>query len=380
MFRNHKIASACSIALLSTVASTAYAAAPTVSGSTSTATSLTISGSNLGGGTATVTIGSSGSLAVQSQSATQLTVALPSGIAAGSYSLYVQIGSSKSNSTNSIATIGSVGPAGPAGPAGPQGPAGPVGATGSQGPKGDTGTTGAQGQPGPAGATGAQGPKGDIGATGPAGPQGAKGDIGAQGPKGDTGAIGATGPAGPQGTKGDTGSQGPQGPAGPPGGNALVLVDANGTVVGSIYGPGRSPGEGEVFIHVGNERVLVPFSWSNLNEYGQVAGPEIELGTLGLLAFESADCSGQGYITGGWGDYPGASKPAAVFVTDTQVTFYVASTWMQQQMTSQSVLYPGPPGGSGSTPPECYLSNNTANAYPAAAPVTFNWSFPYSVQ
>jgi len=102
---------------------------------------LTINGTNLSGGTATVTLGSSAPLTVTSQTATKLVVTLPAGLAAGDYTLNLQIGT-KTNSAASVVTIGAVGPAGPAGSAGPQGPAGPTGASGATGATGAAGATG----------------------------------------------------------------------------------------------------------------------------------------------------------------------------------------------------------------------------------------------
>jgi len=354
MFRSNKIATACSLALgvLSLGAgSGALAAAPSVASSSSTTTTLTINGANLSGGSATVTIGASAPLAVQSQTASQLTVALPSGIAAGSYTLSVQIGSSKTNSTSSIATIGAIGPAGAQGPTGPAGPVGPAGTTGPQGAQGPAGQTGA---------TGAQGPKGDAGI---------------QGPKGDAGAQGAAGPAGAQGPAG------PQGPMGPPGGPALTLVDANGTVVGTIYGPGNTSGSGLVLARINNERIVIPFGWANFDQSGQLQGPEINLGTIGYLGYESSDCSGQAYVIGGWGSTPGASKPSAIFQSGAQFTIYIADAVTPVQVSTHSVLYPGPPNGSGSNAPQCYLSSNDVQAVPVdTVPVALNWAYPFSVQ
>jgi hypothetical protein len=104
-------------------------APPVVSGSSTTTTTLTINGSNFTGGTPTVTVGNSAPLAVSTQTATQLVATLPLGLGAGTYALYVQIGSKASNSATSVVTIGAVGPQGPQGPAGPQGPQGQPGAS-----------------------------------------------------------------------------------------------------------------------------------------------------------------------------------------------------------------------------------------------------------
>ena len=107
MLRSTKLLIAFSLALasLSLVASPAYAAVPTIANSSSTATSLTINGTNLSGGTATVTLGSSGPLTVTSQTATKLVVTLPAGLAAGDYTLSLQVGT-KTNAAASVVTIG----------------------------------------------------------------------------------------------------------------------------------------------------------------------------------------------------------------------------------------------------------------------------------
>jgi hypothetical protein len=361
-----------------TAISAAYAAAPTVTSSSATASALTINGANLSGGTATVTIGTSAPLSVQSQTATQLTVALPAGIGPGTYALNVQIGNSKTNATSATTTIGAVGPAGPVGPTGPVGVAGPAGPAGATGATGATGVQGAQGPAGPTGATGAQGAKGDTGAQGATGPAGPTGATGAQGAKGDTG---SQGPQGAVGATGAQGSAGPQGPMGPPGGPAPTLVDANGTVVGPVYGPGASQYYGTVLIRLNGERIIVPFGYSNLDGYGRPIGPELNLGTLGMLAFISTDCSGQGYINDGWSYVPGASKPVAIYQSGSQFVVYIPSSTATETVSWHSVLYPGPPGGSDSSPPECYLSDGSGDVVPADnAPVSLNWTYPFSVQ
>ena len=368
MFRNTKLALACSLAMgsLGAVAA-ANAVTPTISSSSLSSTTLTINGSNLSGGAATVTLGGTGPLAVQSQTATQLTVALPASLLAGDYSLTVQIGTKGSSTTTSVVTVGAVGPQGPAGPVGPQGPQGATGATGAQGlqgdtgpqgdqgpaapqgpagpqgPKGDTGPQGAQGPTGPTGATGAQGPKGDIGATGAQGDQGPAGPTGAQGSKGDTG---DQGPQGLQGATGPAGPQGPQGPMGPPGGPALSLLDANGTAVGTIYGPGNTWGAVFVLATIGTERIVLPFGWSNNDETGNVAGPELNVGTLGWVSYESTDCSGQPYVARDWGPAPGSTKPAAIFQAGSHFQIFLGDPTVPMTIDVHSIYYPGPPGGS----------------------------------
>jgi hypothetical protein len=116
-------------------AQTANAARPIILSSSTTPTLLTINGSHLAPGTASVLLGSFGPLAVVSQSATELVVALPSGLAPGDYVLSVHIAKGKGNadddgnSDESVVTIGAVGPAGPPGPQGPQGVPGPSGSS-----------------------------------------------------------------------------------------------------------------------------------------------------------------------------------------------------------------------------------------------------------
>jgi len=142
----------------------ADAAKPTIFSSSATSTQLTINGNGLAPGTASVLLGLYGPLTVNSQSATQLVVTLPSGLTAGDYVLSVKIGKGKGdddgNMDESVVTIGAVGPQGPTGPMGAQGIAGPSGAPGLQGP---AGPVGASGPPGPQGSPGPQGPAGTPG-------------------------------------------------------------------------------------------------------------------------------------------------------------------------------------------------------------------------
>ncbi len=139
---------------------------------------LQIFGSNFSGGTPKVTLGTlSAPLSVTLATANQVDVAMPGGLAPGSYLLTLTIpkkndkssGGEDVRSDEFWVTIGAMGPAGPQGPAGA---AGPMGATGL---------------------------------AGPAGPQGSKGDTGPQGPKGDAGPQGPAGPAGPPGGSGEAG-------------------------------------------------------------------------------------------------------------------------------------------------------------------------------
>ncbi len=55
---------------------------------------------------------------------------------------------------------------------------------------------------------------------------------------------------------------------------------------------------------IGTERIIIPFGWMNLDESGNPAGPELDLGTLGMLAYESGDCTGTPYLSTDWGHLP----------------------------------------------------------------------------
>lgn len=373
MLRTTKLAAAC----LSLYAGSAFAALPIINSSSSTGSTITINGSNLSGGTASVTLGSYPALTVTSQTATQLVANLPAGVSAGSYTLSVQIGSSKTNSTTSVATVGAIGPTGATGAQGPAGATGAAGATGPAGAAGATGAQGPQGLPGAAGATGAQGAKGDVGPQGATGLKGATGATGPQGLKGDTGAMGLQGPTGPQGPAGGPiGPTGPQGPMGPAGGPAPQLVDSYGNVVGAIYGTTNTSGMILALVKANNERLLVPFGWANAGS----PSPQLMLGTTGYLAFASSDCSGTPYIVSGWGPYPGASKPSAIFQAAGGAVIYV-SGGTAQTLNTGSVYYGGPPWGSNSMTPACYVSSGTPQVYPVdTAPINVDWMAPFSVQ
>jgi hypothetical protein len=338
----------------------AFAAVPVINNSSSSNTAITISGSNLSGGNAVVTLGSYAPLAVTSQSATQLVATLPVGVSAGSYSLNVQIGSSKTNSTSSVATIGAVGPVGPAGPTGATGPAG------AQGPVGPAGAAGPQGQQGNAGPAG---PQGLIGATGAAGPQGSTGATGAQGVKGDTGAVG------PQGA---VGAAGPAGASGPAGVGALQLIDANQTVVGTVVGLSPSTGTGYAVASVDGERLAIPFGFGFIDSNGQTQGPELTLTTGGAhVAYTDPYCSTQPLIVNGW--LPVATKPSVVYRQGSRYAVYVAlGNRFSWGITEASKWVPAPDNGTLGWP-TCEPSSGQSIGYPAQqAPL--NWAFPLSLQ
>ncbi len=178
---------------------------------------LTILGDHLGPRTPRVTLGGAVLSNVNYDPTTQqITAALPSGQAAGTYLLTVGHGSDDASSFD--LTLGATGPQGPVGPAGPPGSPGDTGPAGATGPEGPMGAIGPAGAPGTQGPAGPPGPKGDTGATGAVGPQGP------EGPLGPAGQPGPTGPTGPQGSKGDVGPQGPAGPEGPIGPQGLQGV------------------------------------------------------------------------------------------------------------------------------------------------------------
>ncbi len=60
---------------------------------------------------------------------------------------------------------------------------------------------------------------------------------------------------------------------------------------------------------------------------------------------------------------------------------YVASQNSRVPINVGSVLYPGPPGGSHSVPPECYHEpSDSWLVYSTAGPTSVNWTAPFSVQ
>lgn len=200
---------------------------------------LTLSGTNFGS-SPTVVLGEE-TLAVLSQSDSQLTAVLPTALPAGSHLVTLYRDASAFDTATFIVGIGATGPPGPAGTpgqngapgaqgatgatgltglqgsAGPSGSAGPPGPAGPAGAPGQDGAPGAQGAAGATGLTGLQGSAGPSGSAGPQGPAGPVGAAGPQGPTGPTGGAGPQGPAGPAGPAGGTGAQGPIGPAGPQG-------------------------------------------------------------------------------------------------------------------------------------------------------------------
>ena len=155
-----------------------------------------------------------------------------------------------------------------------------------------------------------------------------------------------------------------------------MLVDANGVVAGAIFASGSTWGQGQFMARVGTERIIIPFGWMNPN-----GGPELDLGTLGMLAFESDDCTGMPYVSSDWGVIPGSSKPAVILKAGAHYEIYVASQNDPVTINVRSVLYPGPPGGSSSVPPECYSEpGDVWSVYPSAGPTILNWTAPFSVQ
>jgi hypothetical protein len=140
------------------------------------------------------------------------------------------------------------------------------------------------------GATGQQGPAGDTGATGPQGPDGPQGPQGIQGPQGVQGNIGPQGLQGIQGVPGETGPQGLQGIQGPqgPAGVTLVVVDANGVVLGPLLQTlpiDTSYNYGVFYFDLGTEYVpLVVYrrwiSWASATD----------------MWFDEIDCAGNAYV------------------------------------------------------------------------------------
>ena len=123
------------LAVGSVIATFAEAAAPAITSAIPNASGnqLTINGSNLCCGTTSVMLGSSGPLAIVTQSATQLVVTLPTpALASGDYTLIVKVGPGAGGAVESVVTIGAAGPQGPQGPQGATGPQGPAGTDGSQ--------------------------------------------------------------------------------------------------------------------------------------------------------------------------------------------------------------------------------------------------------
>jgi len=348
------LALACSLTFASV---SAHAAVPAIASSSANTTSITIVGSNLSGGAATVTLGNSAALTVTSQSATQLVATLPAGLAPGAYTLYVQIGSSHSNSTNSFAVLGAVGPAGPAGA---QGATGATGAAGAQGSAGATGATGAAGATGPAGAVGAQGLAGATGATGVAG---------------------ATGPAGATGAAGPMGPMGVPGPTGATGAGALMLVDANGTTVGPVYGaPQSESGAGYVLMTYGSDRLAVPFSFAFIDTNGEIQNASLTLGGgYGYIAYDQPGCSGTAYIVGGW--LPGATRASATYGYGyNRFQTYLAAGFYSNFFTAASALVQ-PIANRQFSMPTCAPASGTLVGYNVSwDTLSPNYATPFHVQ
>jgi len=143
-----------------------------------TTNQIAITGANFGISTPLISLDGI-PLTVLSWTATAVSAATPSSLAAGSYELDLTNSQTQQMGIFSV-TVGAVGPEGPAGQAGPAGPQGPPGTAGMQGPAGPPGSTGATGVPGPQGPPGVPGAQGSQGAQGPAGPAGSGGFSGLQ--------------------------------------------------------------------------------------------------------------------------------------------------------------------------------------------------------
>jgi hypothetical protein len=296
---------------------------PVIKSSKLAGTTLTVLAENFPAGPLAVKFNGNTVPTAYNQSAQQLTVALGSVPAPGTYLLTV----TKSGITFAFANvaIGAVGPEGPVGATGangaqgPQGakgdpgdkgdagvagPIGPQGLIGSVGPQGPVGATGANGVQGPQGAKGDPGDKGDAGVAGPIGPQGLIGPVGPQGPVGATGANGvqgsqgAKGDPGDKGDKGDAGVAGPVGPIGPqgvqggkgdPGDAGLSIVWRGAWDSGTTYALNNGVSfNGSSYIAVapgaGAQPDNSPASWSLLASVGDQGpvGPQGPAGATGI--------------------------------------------------------------------------------------------------
>lgn len=218
---------------------------------------------------------------------------------------------------------------------------------------------------------------------GPEGPAGPQGEPGSAGPTGAQGPQGEQGPEGPQGLQGEPGMDGAQGPQGDPGSDATVMLFGgtgilNGTILNNDQihvdvgtGPGQIPqldvdghlpqsvlggGIGPVQVlsnglPVGNFIANGPLSpiamstgipwdekvtFSVLTDQGYLFESDSGGGLRSFnLAYESSDCTGQGYLA--WtdgGDVPEGKIPifyatqGYVFnaVTATDVYFIASGT------------------------------------------------------
>ena len=119
-----------------------------------------------------------------------------------------------------------------------------------------------------------------------------------QGPPGD---LGPPGPQGPPGVAGPPGEPGPRGPAG----SGLVIVDGNGSVLGI---PLKTEGAWVAF----NEQLGATIA---IEAIAQTNGPPRIASQRGGLFFASGDCSGQGYVDGGYvGDLFPLGDPEVFFL------------------------------------------------------------------
>ena len=111
MLRIRQLASVAVFAVCTLLAHSAVAAPPLIASASlnATATQVTIKGINFGPGTAIVILAST-SLAIVSQSTTQIVATLPVGLAPGTYILIVQIGNKAGNSDRFAFTFAAAGP------------------------------------------------------------------------------------------------------------------------------------------------------------------------------------------------------------------------------------------------------------------------------
>lgn len=103
---------------------------------------------------------------------------------------------------------------------------------------------------------------------------------GLQGPAGAAGAVGPQGPAGPAGAQG---AMGPQGPAGSSSSPYTVLVDKNGTQVGS-------------FLMAGYGYTVWDDASGGFISYERNSGRATTVVTGAYLTFTTPDCTGQAFL------------------------------------------------------------------------------------
>jgi hypothetical protein len=204
--------------------------------------------------------------------------------------------------------------------------------------------------------------------TGAAGPQGPAGATGAAGPQGEVGPIG---PRGPQGPAGPAGPTGPQGPVGLP---AIKVVDSLGQYVGPYL---------LNWYFDSNNWSLSPETvglvrQGNLIQVRITAdGFETTLtGSVGRLSYETADCSGQPYISTPY-IAPGAlraAQPGFVFLQGGTLC-YALRPWQQSHhILSQRTTTNNQPTGS------CTATDQSMTGGPAACEDVSRFVPPFHIE